>query len=225
MYCIRSSSKVPSVLPLGMSESSLANYRGRLVPQLRTRTDTSTNPLTVPPSQTQPLSDSSSTAAWASLSLLRLPLKLLQQLYYGDSSGGGRGTQASVSQLPCHTYDPVSRQITCHTHSPSSSSELTLSLPTLHALTAPLEERSLCLLHLLLQNRKGGATLSTGNAISGLGTYANPFQQALGLVHDAALETSLREQQEVSDRGDAISGGGAGRLGSELLEGETIVLG
>jgi hypothetical protein len=201
----RSSTKLS--YPLGLAQSSLANYGDRLIPQQLERHH-----------QWQ-----EQEVEGGALSLFSLPFRLVQQLYASatsssSSSGGGGGGEgkegkegagAGASTLPQYCYDRASRHISLHDAStplppPSSSSPppLLLSLPALHALTAPLVERSAALLNLLLQNRQGAHTLPVTSEERGRGGgggrrggYVNPFQQSLALLHDEELACSLSLQE------------------------------
>lgn len=195
----------PSFLTIGLGDTSLVNYHDRLIPKLGLRSYSMSTTATATTTTT-------SNSVWSPLSLFHFPIKMLQHLYYSSSSSsGGSSTDAlssAASALPSYLYDPTSHKITCH---PTTPSPLPLSLPlsvsALHALTVPLVERSLCLLHLLLQNRHGASTLPPSSCSTAEGggsrrVYSNPFQQAFGLLHDAALEGSL------SGSGDGGESGG-----------------
>lgn len=173
------------VHPIGIHESSLTNFNNRMI---------SSHGKKCLSSDVHSIDEISPTSSWSPFGFLRLPYQLLQHLHIISDSGVG--STDDVILLPEYMYCPDTRAITIHDTTsaviPAHSTSMPLSLKAMHAITAPLVERSAALLNILLQNRRGGDTLpATGVNTRNGRTYVNPFQQALALFHDAHLEDNL----------------------------------
>ena len=159
---------------LGTDPSSLINYDRRLTSEL------STNWREVVRDSTK--SDSSRT--WPSLSLLYLPLRLLHQLYDTSTAVPSSGAQDDSIHPYYFNFEGntlVQMSVVQASDNGSSGNLFPLSNQQVHVLTAPLVERSLLLLNILLQNRQGARTLSAQGPSGG---YKNPFRQSVSLLQD-----------------------------------------
>ena len=188
-------------------KDSLANYKDRLLlKHMTSERETSISrdgaQLVVPQQQ------------WNPLDILSYSLKFLQKLYSrgGTTDIDGAAGKRPKSVLPQYFFNSTSGHVIMHeeTTATITANFKLLALSDVHILTAPLAERSLGLLNLLLQNRKGAATITAHHhpiKNNGGRINTNPFQQSLALLYDAHVAANFSDTGHNNGRLDLeISG-------------------